>query len=224
MNYISLLNAISFKSSEFSQELRSIHTYSVLDPQVAVSKSRQVLEKIVNQVEEAQGDNLSSKIQSLSAILPESVVAYMHFIRKLGNSAVHSSEPISEQTAKDVKNILIQLTCWHLKIDPNNLKTGCVRYFIADPVHNTWGKIAILSEDGVLYSEYLTFMKPTKFRLGGFDYSTFKASDYRFGEREHGHAYQSMREVSADEVLSYKLTAQENWVERYLKEIGVTLR
>ncbi len=220
---ISLLNAISAKSPELASELKSIYTYSMLDPQLSVSKARSVLEKIVNQVKEADGENLAYKIQSLSSVLPESVLAYMHFIRKLGNSAVHSNESISEQTAKDVQNILTQLTCWHLKINPSNIKNINVRFFIADPIHRTWSKIAVLTEDGILYSEYLSYMEPTIIKKSGINFNTFNASDYSFGEREHGHSYQPMREVSVDEAVAYKLTAQENWVKRYLDSIGLKI-
>lgn len=198
-----------------------IDTYLKLDPEVAVSKSRKALELIVNQIECARGTDLNDRIQALKGILPETVLTYMHFIRKLGNTAVHSSEEFSEQTAKHVYNVLIHLACWHLKIDPSKAIDKKARYFIADPIHRTWGKIAILTDDGILYSEYLTYMKPTKFRQSGFNFDSFNAQNFSFGKEEHGQAYQSMREVSYQEACSYQLKSQENWVTRYLAETDV---
>lgn len=219
MNQKILLNEIAAKSPFIGQELKAIDAYLKLDPEVAVSKSRKVLELIVSQIEHARGSDLNDRIQALKGVLPDTALVYMHFIRKLGNTAVHSNEEFSEQTAKDVHNVLIHLACWHLKIDPNSSSDKRARYFIADPIHRTWAKVAVLTDDGVLYSEYLTYMKPTKFKKSGFDFDGFNANDFSFGKEEHGHAYQSIREVSYQEASSYKLSSQVNWVSRYLSEV-----
>ncbi len=218
-----LLNEITLKSPSIGQELRSVYTYALLDPETSLVKARKVLELIVREIESAKGDNLAEKIQALNGTLPDSIVAYMHFIRKLGNSAAHSNEKLSEQNAKATHDILTQLACWHLKIDPNNLSGLRARYFIADPLYRTWAKIAVLTDDGVLYSEYLTYMKPTKFRKAGFNFNEFNVQDFSFGEKEHGKAYQTIREVSYQEAITYSLKAQENWVERYVSEKGVII-
>lgn len=221
MSQKNLLNKIAAKSLHIGQELKAIDAYIKLDPEVAVSKSRKVLEVIVGQMEQSSGADLNEKIQTLKGVLPDTVLTYMHFIRKLGNTAVHSSEQFSEQTAKDVHNVLIHLACWHLNIDINSDKSQRARYFIADPVHRTWAKIAVLTDDGVLYSEYLTYMKPTTYKKSGFDFDSFNACDFSFGKEEHGHAYQRMREVSYQEASTYQLNSQANWIKRYLSEVGV---
>jgi hypothetical protein len=216
-----ILSEISIKSPVIGQELKKVYTYALLDPETSLVKARKALELIVCEIEDAKGETLAERIQALNDVLPESVITYMHFIRKLGNSAAHSSENLTEQNAKDAQNILTQLACWHFEIDPEDLSGMKARYFIADPVYRTWAKIAVLTDDGVLYSEYLTFMKPTKFNKVGFDFKEFEAKDFSFGEKEHGNAYQGLREVSFEEAITYTLKSQNNWVKSYVEAKGV---
>lgn len=218
-----LLNEISIRSSTIGNELKKIKTHSILAPEMAVSKARSTLELIVNEIEHAHGDSLFERIQTLSEKSPDSIITYMHFIRKLGNLAIHSQEKISMQIANDVYSAITNIVCWHLQIDQNARLGINARYFIADAIYRTWSKVLVLTENGVLYSEYLTYMKPTKFIKNEIDFYKFKASDYSFGENEHGHAYQTIREVSHNEASSFQLLSQINWVNRYLKDVGVKI-
>lgn len=217
----SLLNEITVKAPDIGAALKKINYHSLLDPEMAVTRTRKTLELIVNQIEPVNGDGLYERIQVLSDILPDSIITYMHFIRKLGNTAVHSEEKVSIQIAKDAKSALTNIICWHLNIDPNKKLKMKARYFIADAVFRTWSKIVVLTDDGVLYSEYLAYMNLTKFRKTDVDFYDFKDTDYSFGEREHGNAYQSIREVTYQEAASFQLSSQQNWVNRYLLEVGV---
>ena len=210
----SLLNEITAKSTDIGNALKKINYYSLLDPEMAVALSRKTLELIVNKIESTNGDGLCDKIQILSSKLPESIITYMHFIRKLGNTAVHSDEKVSIQIAKDTKSALINIVCWHFNIDPNKKTVMKVRYFIADPIFRTWSKIVILTDDGVLYSEYLAYMNLTKFRKTNINFDYFKDTDYSFGEKEHGKAYQTIREVTYQEAVTYQLSSQQNWVNK----------
>jgi len=92
------------------------------------------------------------------------------------------------------------------------------RFFIADSIYRTWAKIAVLTPDGVLYSEYLDYMRPKTFQRSGFDFARFTSDDFKFGGAEHGHGYQTLREVSQQEAESFLLTKQANWVSRYLEQ------
>ncbi|MEZ8990112.1 DUF4145 domain-containing protein [Vibrio breoganii] len=223
MNTQQLLKEISIKSSVLGKEIKDVKTYSLLDPDVAVVKARKALELIVNDIEQGSDNNLAQRISNLDSTLPDSVIAYMHFIRKLGNSAAHSGEVMTTQVAEDVQRVLLHLACWHLKIEPKQTSSIKARYFIAEGMYRTWPKIAVLTSDGALYSEYLTFMKPTTFRKTGFDFSSFQSKDFSFGEKEHGNAYQTMAEVSLEEALRYNLKSQKNWVRSYIKGIGIVV-
>ena len=94
-----------------------------------------------------------------------------------------------------------------------------VRFFIADAVHRTWPKIAVLTPDGVLYSEYLAYMKPIVFRKEGFDFDSFKEQDFSFGSEEHGFGYQALREVTFEQACEFQLMRQENWVRRHVSSL-----
>ncbi|MGF1836858.1 DUF4145 domain-containing protein [Photobacterium sanguinicancri] len=222
MSHQLVINELGKKSPELALELRSVKMYSTIDPEVSVAKARKTLEYIVSERTKLSNYSLADKITSLSAELPESVIAYMHFIRKLGNSAVHGEEQISQDVAVDVLNLLINLSCWHLKVDCNQQKQRA-RFFIAEPIHKTWAKIAVLTEDGELYSEYLTYNQPTTFVKKNFSYNSFKASDFKFGQKEHGRGYQPIKEVSYKEAISYQLRSQSNWVERYVTDKGISI-
>ena len=97
------------------------------------------------------------------------------------------------------------------------------RFFIADPVHRTWPKLAVLTADGVFYSEYLAWMKPVVFRKEGFDFGSFKSDDFAFGSEEHGNAYQSIREVDYEEAINFQLNSQQNWVKAYIEKLGSSI-
>lgn len=218
MNVNTLLSKITVKSPEMGGQLKDIKKYSILDPEISVTKSRKLLELIINGIETDSAKNLAEKIQTLDSRLPSSIITYMHFIRKLGNSAIHEKEPVPTSVANDVLSVLISLVCWDLKIDTNDTENSQARFFIADPIYKTWSKIAVLTEDGVLYSEYLTYMKPTIFKKEQISFQKFQAEDFCFGELEHRSAYQPLREVSFSEAANYQLQSQDNWVKRYLDQ------
>ena len=126
--------------------------------------------------------------------------------------------------------MLLSIFQWHLQIDPDELVVAepeisassddmKVRFFIADAVHRTWPKLAVLTEDGVLYSEYLAWMKPVVLRKEGFDFTSFKCEDFFFGAEEHGNAYQGIREVDYDEAVKFQLNSQQNWIKAYIEKL-----
>ena len=53
------------------------------------------------------------------------------------------------------------------------------RFFYAEHTYNTWSKIFVLTDDGVLYSEYLDFMNPSTIRKL-VNFNSFNASDYSY--------------------------------------------
>jgi hypothetical protein len=73
----------------------------------------------------------------------------------------------------------------------------------------TWPKIFVLSEGGLLYCEYLNWMNLSTFKkeveFDKFDPSRFKWADY-----------QPLSEISKEEALAVSLIQQGNWVSRYL--------
>jgi len=88
------------------------------------------------------------------------------------------------------------------------------RFFIADECYNTWRKLFVLTSDNTLYSEYLSYNSPATFKET-FNFNTFKENTYKWS------GYQSLKEITKEEALSYRLTKQVNWIEKYLKEKGV---
>ena len=195
--------------------------------------------------------NLSEKITDLSDSVPRSLVSFMHLIRTIGNTVAHSDEEIDTDSAKQVFEALLKVLCWRYEIEASEFEAANVsesestaislaqagehsrdkgklpvdkrraRFFVADEVHRTWPKIAVLTDDGTLYSEYLAWMKPTKFKKTDLDFVSFVPADFSFGEEEHGNAYQSLREVTYEEAVSFKLVRQENWVSGYLESLGI---
>lgn len=88
------------------------------------------------------------------------------------------------------------------------------RYFFAPYIFNTWPKVAILTSDGVLYSNYKVNLK-LEIHEEKVDYKSFKVKDFMF------RGYQPIFEISKEEALNAKLIEQENWVKDYLKEKGI---
>ncbi len=87
------------------------------------------------------------------------------------------------------------------------------RFFLAEACYQTWRKIYVLTEDGLLHSKYLNYMKPHEDNKS-VDFETFKAEDYSYG------GYQTLREITLNEALNLGLTRQENWVNNYLRLKG----
>lgn len=90
------------------------------------------------------------------------------------------------------------------------------RYFIAPAVLNnglnTWKKLFVLTEDNVLYCEYLEFKEPAKV-IKQFDFQSFKASHYSWGRGE----FQHMFETDYESIINEKLSCQKNWIDSYLE-------
>ncbi|MCL1143219.1 DUF1643 domain-containing protein [Shewanella gaetbuli] len=84
------------------------------------------------------------------------------------------------------------------------------RFFYAKKTYNTWPKLFVLSDDGVLYSEYLNHNKLTIYKesvsCSGFDDNQFKWE-----------GYQPIVEINRGEALCTRLTNQVNWVEQYMQ-------
>ena len=212
-------------SAEFVGDLELISGYLESDPRVVLQKSRHLLEMLVSSYE-PEGSKLDDRINALEGV-PKLIKADMHNIRVKGNIAAHEPEDINAVSARKVFAELLSLFCWHFQIDDADLSkdeepvidpsTMKVRFFVADGIHKTWPKIAVLTEEGVLYSEYLAWMKPVIFRKEGFDFESFKSDDFAFGEEEHGNAYQALREVKYEEAANFQLNSQGNWVKSYIE-------
>jgi len=246
------IRAIGDISEKFRTEIELVRSYIESDPQTSITKARKVLEMILSKHLPEEVGNLNDKIRELGNIIPSHVETQMHFIRKLGNTAVHSDESLTPDVARQTFEMLLSILCWELqvKVQPESANeapseshekvaqfdnvtsnissspkpTLKARFFIADEIYRTWPKLAVLSEDGTLYCEYLAWMKPTIFKKDGLDFNTFKATDFSFGEGEHGNAYQNLREVSYQEAIQFKLKQQDNWVKRYLNERGINVQ
>lgn len=100
-----------------------------------------------------------------------------------------------------------------LHCSPKKCTMPKARFFYAAPVYNTWGKVAVLSENNVFHSEYLEFMQVRKIDLE-FDFKKFKAEDFLF------HDYQPIEEISMHEAINKRLEKQHNWVVDYLMQIS----
>ncbi len=87
------------------------------------------------------------------------------------------------------------------------------RFFYAPQSFNTWPKLFVLSEDGVLYCEYLDHMAHATIHKK-VDFDTFKASDYSY------EGYQKMEEIDEATAKSKTLKMQSNWIARYLDGLG----
>lgn len=233
---IEVINQIKSKDEYLGKGILFAATHMREDPAIALSKCRALLEELVNQLEQAQGYGLNDRIASLNGQLSDSIITQMHFIRKMGNIGTHAAADANQQSCAQCITSLIAVACWFYDID-NTLPTFELvepkltpksanemtqatplqaRYFIADAIHKTWSKIAVLTSDGVLYSEYLHFMNPRTFKREGIDFESFQASDFSFGADEHGLGYQPLREVTREQAEAFSLTRQTNWVARYL--------
>jgi hypothetical protein len=87
-----------------------------------------------------------------------------------------------------------------------------VRFFYAEKSHNTWPKLFVLTEDGILYCEYLDHYNHTMFKEQ-VNYSSFDASIFKWN------GYQSMVEIDQNTAVSTNLTKQQNWVLNYINSI-----
>lgn len=250
------IKEIAKKSKKFGNDLESIRSYLTNDPPTSIIRARKLLEELLDDwlmAEKPASDshNLSEKISDVSFTfsVPRTLVSFMHLVRTIGNTAVHSNEQIDTDSAKQVFEALLRVFCWRYQIEANKNESAVInesnstelssakvskysgdaegipfenigaRFFVADEVHRTWPKIAVLTEDGTLYSEYLAWMKPTSFKKTGLNFISFTSDDFSFGADEHGNAYQSLREVTYEEAVSFKLVRQENWVNSYLARV-----
>ena len=247
------IKAISEKSEIYGKELELIRGHVSSDPNASIIKSRKVLEMMLAEHLPHHVRTLSDQIKELSGTVPEHIESSMHFIRRNGNTAAHSSEQLNSSFARQNFEVLLSLFCWQFQIDADEIEARedaepkvvtshhpdqhmaiggthgpmesntKVRFFIANAIYKTWPKIAVLTEDGTLYSEYLAWNEPTVFKRSGLDFNTFEAKDFFFGGEEHGSAYQPIREVSYRDAISFELTRQSNWVNNYLIGRGTDL-
>lgn len=236
-----IINQITAKDEHLGKGLLFAATHLQKDPAIALSKCRSLLESIVNRVKQAEGHGLNDRIASLNGQISDTIVTQMHFIRKMGNIGVHAASDANKQSCAQCIICLMSVCCWFCDIenaeptftlvepktpqenqDSNPLNRSLqARFFIADAIYNTWSKIAVLTSDGVFYSQYLHFMNLKVFKREGFEFHSFEASDFSFGADEHGHGYQPIREVTREQAHSFQLTRQTNWVAGYLDKINV---
>lgn len=238
---IEVINQIKSKDEYLGKGILFAATHMSEDPAIALSKCRALLEELVNLLEQAQGYGLNDRIASLNGQVSDSIITQMHFIQKMGNIGTHAASDANQQSCAQCITSLIAVACWFYDID-NTLPTFELvdpkltpenenvmtketrlqaRYFIADAIHKTWSKIAVLTSDGVLYSEYLYFNNPKTFKREGIDFTSFHASDFSFSEDEHGHCYQPLREATREQAEAFSLTRQTNWIAGYLARIGI---
>ncbi|GHF02950.1 hypothetical protein [Thalassotalea profundi] len=85
------------------------------------------------------------------------------------------------------------------------------RFFYAKESHKTWPKLFVLSNDGVLYCEYLDHYNPTVFKEQ-VEYSTFDADKFKWN------GYQTIVEIDRNTAVETKLTKQPNWVLNYINQ------
>ena len=245
------IKAISEKSESVGKELTLVKEYLTTDPNASIIKARKLLEMMLTEYLSCHPRTLSDQIKELAGKVPEHIESSMHFIRRNGNTAVHSSERLNSSFARQNFDVLLSLVCWFLSIDIDEVESkekiesevSCspapsktvlvdagtvpsnpsirVRFFIADAVYKTWAKVAVLTDDGTLYSEYLAWMKPKVYKRVGLDFRTFEAKNFSFGGDEHGSEYQAIREVNYREATTLVLTQQANWVNRYLESKGI---
>lgn len=83
------------------------------------------------------------------------------------------------------------------------------RFFFAPQIHNTWPKLYVLTQDGVLFSEYLENMS-ISYDYQYVDFEEFKSIDYKFK------GYQSLQEIDYSDAISKTLVNQANWVNKYI--------
>jgi hypothetical protein len=88
-----------------------------------------------------------------------------------------------------------------------------VRFFYAPPIFNTWSRLLVLSDDGMLYTSFLINLKLTDFNES-VNFTKFNPSEYLF------QGYQPITEITRQQALSAELTLQTNWVQEYLEKIG----
>ena len=195
-------------------------------PSAAIAGARGLIELLLQERLLKNRINLHDAINEISEDVPPSVISYLHMVRRIGNDAVHHNEEHTTRNVVQIINVLVELISFFLEIEVKNINQEVpenkvkIRCFIADPIYKTWSKIAILTQDGILYCEYLHFMNPTIFKRGGFDFELFTAENFKFGGTEHGKDYQSIREVTLEYALNYQLSRQANWVKQYLVKIG----
>lgn len=207
-----LLISINLRNTKVYELLSSAIAIYKTSPALSVVECRKVIELLVK---ENDGNGLHEKIFNSESDTPDIIRTKMHYVRKLGNNGAHSSTPMDIETAKQCISNTLSIVKWKYKIPEADPQLR-FRYFIADAVHRTWAKIAVLSSDGILYSEYLYFNILRRVSKSDIDFSNFRHTDHSFGAEEHGHAYQPMREVSFNEACQFTLTRQVNWVAAYV--------
>jgi hypothetical protein len=239
MNDQLLIDEIKTKSEQNAKELATIQKYIDSDPQHSVVKSRKILESVLKR--KVKGHDLFDMINEVeqSEIATGQLLNTMHMIRKNGNLANHTDEIIEISTAQQSYDAVKRILIWNYDINEQNLTSEIepnetpneekgnnvsVRFFIADQVFKTWPKLAVLSSDGVFYSEYLAWMKLVVVKKEGIDFDSFKPEEFSFGEQEHGSGYQPIREVSYREASNFGLISQDNWIDTYLSKIGFESR
>jgi len=87
-----------------------------------------------------------------------------------------------------------------------------IKFYYAEKTHETWAKLFVLTDDGILYCEYLDHLKPATFSEK-VDFSTFDASKFKWSN------YQSIVEIDQDLAVKTALTRQKNWVLNYINTI-----
>lgn len=84
-------------------------------------------------------------------------------------------------------------------------------YMLHEKGTETWPKLFVLTDDDVLYCEYLFYMEQA-FISKSFNFESFKANHYSY------EGYQHLEEISYQRAQREVLTQQGNWIDRYLRE------
>ncbi len=109
------MNRFSFLEQDYPdlyQVCSDAMQYGLQDFSIAMLKSRQALEKIVEHFD-AEGENLFSKINTLGddGEIPKSVMKHFHTVRKIANPSVHGQE-VSEEEILEALDALFEITVW----------------------------------------------------------------------------------------------------------------
>ena len=109
------MNRFSFLEQDYPelyQRCSEAMEYGLQDFSIAMLKSRQALEKIVEHFD-AEGENLFTKINALgdSGEIPKSVMKHFHTVRQVANPSVHGQE-VSEAEILDALDALFEITVW----------------------------------------------------------------------------------------------------------------
>ena len=208
-NYARVLNLSDLrtpKSEEFYDFILSrkskLFPHSIFDP----ARQKELKKLFVADVPVIFAWGVNPKLQSLAQMVINTIGYKLSVGKKKYGSQVLYYHPLprnDEQRQQWVNEISKSLN--------ERIQRKGFRYFFAEKSHNTWPKLFVLTEDGVLYCEYLDRYKLTIFKEK-VDFSYFEPSEFKWS------GYQSIVEIKESTAINVQLTKQSNWILRYIKK------